>query len=369
MGDLPVETIVNTPFTIKADGAKRANSMAIAAANDVGGQVVGAIRDASRVTGTGFDYLLKTAMRESSFNPNAKSRKSSATGLFQFIDQTWLATLKESGASLGYGRYASAIARTSSGRYVVPNGAMRRTIMNLRYDPTANATMAGAFTKQNAVRLSRALGRAPTDGELYIAHFLGQSGAVKLISAAQNAPATDAAHLFSHAARANRSIFFDKQGGARSSAEVYRVLVAKHDGTATPPLAIAAAPATAAPTTSAPAASVAAPAPVAAPSMVAAPAAMVASAPDAHSTVGSLFSNERRGGVSPFVHELWGASSPGTLQRASAPAALLDPAAVQPSAAQLTPAAVSAAEPAARASSHPFEFLRPAPQNQGAWPI
>src|SRR5215468_9011734 len=232
MGYLPVEAVVNTSFTINADGAKRANSMAIAAANDVGGKVVGAIRDASRVTGAGFDYLLKTAMRESSFNPNAKSRKSSATGLFQFIDQTWLATLKESGASLGYGRYASAIARTSSGRYVVPNGAMRRTIMNLRYDPTANAVMAGSFAKQNAARLSRALGRAPTDGELYIAHVLGQSGAVKLITSAENAPQTDAARLFPHAARANHSIFFDKQGGVRSSADVYRVLVAKHDGTA-----------------------------------------------------------------------------------------------------------------------------------------
>src|SRR5262249_27966787 len=218
--------------------------MAIAGASDVGGQVVGAIRDAARVTGTGFEYLLKTAMRESSFNPKARSSKSSATGLFQFIDQTWLATVKQSGASLGYGRYADAIARTRSGRYVVPNGAIRRAVMNLRYDPSANAAMAGAFTKTNEARLTRALGRAPSDGELYIAHFLGQSGAVKLISSVENAPQTDAVRLFPHAARANRSIFFDQAGGARSSTEVYRVLVAKHDGTATPPMpAVAAAPA------------------------------------------------------------------------------------------------------------------------------
>src|SRR5215471_18285509 len=149
-----------------------------------------------------------------------------------FIDQTWLATVKQSGASLGYGRYADAITRTSSGRYVVHNASARRAVMNLRYDPSANAVMAGAFTKANAARLTRALGRTPTDGELYIAHVLGQSGAVKLISTAENAPKTDAAHLFPHAARANRSIFFDKQGGPRSSADVYRVLVAKHDGTA-----------------------------------------------------------------------------------------------------------------------------------------
>src|SRR5712692_557794 len=123
--------------------------MAIDAASDVGSKVVGAIREASRVTGTGFEYLLKTAMRESSFNPNAKSSKSSATGLFQFIDQTWLATLKQSGPGLGYGSYADAVKRTASGRYAVTDLAMRQKVMNLRYDPAANALMAGAFTRKN----------------------------------------------------------------------------------------------------------------------------------------------------------------------------------------------------------------------------
>src|SRR3984893_15671918 len=126
MGDLPVRAVVNPPFTIKADGAKRANSMAIAGASDVAGKVVGAIRDAARVTGSGFEYLLKTAMRESRFNPKAKSSKSSATGLFQFIDQTWLATVKQSGASLGYGRYADAIRGTRSGGYGGPNRGIHR---------------------------------------------------------------------------------------------------------------------------------------------------------------------------------------------------------------------------------------------------
>jgi Transglycosylase SLT domain len=344
--------------------------MAIAGASDVGGPVVGAIRDAARVTGTGFEYLLKTAMRESSFNPKAKSSKSSATGLFQFIDQTWLATVKQSGASLGYGKYADAITRTSSGRYVVHNAATRRAIMNLRYDPSANAVMAGAFTKANATRLSRALGRAPTDGELYIAHVLGQSGAVKLITSAENAPQSSAARLFPNAARANHSIFFDKQGGVRSSADVYRVLVAQHDGTATPPLpaiaaatvqpALPAAPATAALTT------------VAAPSIVATPPATAApSAPAPGPMFGNLFSSERRDGVSPFVRELWGARNAGLVQPASAPAGLLDPSAVQPGAIQASApisAAVVTAPPATGGT--PFQFLRPdVGTNQGSWPI
>jgi hypothetical protein len=348
--------------------------MAVGAASDVGGTVVGAIREASRVTGTGFEYLLKTAMRESSFNPNAKSSKSSATGLFQFIDQTWLATLKQSGASLGYGRYAGAIARTSSGRYVVPNAAMRKQIMNLRYDPTANAVMAGAFTQRNAARLARALGRAPTDGELYIAHFLGQSGAVKLIGAAENAPQASAANLFPHAARANHSIFFDRQGGARSSAEVYRVLVAKHDGTAMPPLpAMAAAPLQPAQPVAAPAA--AAPAPVAlaavtAHTIVGALPANAASAPD-QPMFSNLFSSDRREPVSPFVRDLWSTSNIGVVQPPSAPDASTPPAAVQPAAVQPVPAAASGTATGRIGTSlELFQFLRPdARSTPGTRPI
>jgi len=348
--------------------------MAVAGASDVGGKVVGAIRDASRATGTGFEYLLKTAMRESSFNPKAKSSKSSATGLFQFIDQTWLATVKQSGANLGYGRYADAIKRTSSGRYAVPNGAIRRAVMNLRYDPSANAAMAGAFTKANAAGLAKSLGRAPTDGELYIAHFLGQTGAVKLITSAESAPQTDAARLFPNAARANRSIFFDKGGGARSSADVYSVLVAQHDGTAMPPMpAVAAAPVQPTP----PAAPVtAALALVASPTIVAAspaPASASAAAPAMPPMFSTLFSADRREGVSPFVRDLWGARSAGLVQPASASAGLLDPALTQsgaaPSSAAVSPAAAVTTS-ASTGRPAPFRFLRPEAQpNQGAWPI
>lgn len=191
--------------------------------------VTGAIREAAERTGAGFEYLMKTAMRESSLDPQAKADTSSATGLFQFIDQTWLATLKEQGAGLGYGAEADKISRLSGGRYAVTDPADRKQIMDLRFDPKANAVMAGAFTQRNAQVLNDALGRQPTDGELYIAHFLGAGGAAKFISSAQSTPSTNAAALFPDAAEANRSIFFDKSGAARSMADVYKVLVRKHD--------------------------------------------------------------------------------------------------------------------------------------------
>lgn len=200
-------------------------------------RVAGAIRHAAQATGASFDYLLAAAKVESNLNPGEKAATSSASGLFQFVEQTWLSTLKAAGHALGYGRYADAIAQTSSGAYTVPDGKMRATILNLRNDPAANAAMAGAFTQHNSAELRAKLGRPASGGELYIAHFLGSGGAAKLIAQAATAPNTPGANLFPAAAEANRSIFYDRQGHARSVGGVYDELVGRFDkaraGTAT----------------------------------------------------------------------------------------------------------------------------------------
>jgi len=194
-----------------------------------GSAVVGAIRNAARATGADFQYLLATAQVESGLDPRASVSGSSAKGLFQFIDQTWLTTLKEAGPALGYGRYADAISRSSSGAYTVPDPAMRREVLALRDDPAANAAMAGAFTQQNAALLTQTIGRRPSEGELYVAHFLGASGAGQLINLASQTPGTAAARVFPGAARANPSIFYDRRGNARSVTDVYGLLVNRYD--------------------------------------------------------------------------------------------------------------------------------------------
>jgi hypothetical protein len=182
--------------------------------------VTGAIRKAAQATGVGFDYLLATAKVESDLDPNLTTRSSTATGLFQFIDQTWLGTLKQAGPAFGYGDYASAISLTSSGRYVVADPALRDEIMQLRKDPTANAIMGGVFTQQNAAVLSSRLGRAPSEGELYIGHFFGPYAGAKALALAAGNPNANAADIFPAAAQANRSIFYDSRGNARSVAGV-----------------------------------------------------------------------------------------------------------------------------------------------------
>lgn len=195
---------------------------------DPGTDLTLAFRNASRRTGVGFDYLMRTAMQESSLRPNAKASTSSAAGLFQFIESTWLRTLKTEGPRLGLEEAAAAIEPTGSGRFTVADRDTREQILNLRHDPEISALMAGAFTRENSQALSGYLGRSPSDGELYMAHFLGADGAGRLISMAEERPGVSAARAFPDAARANRSIFYERDGRARSIGDVYQVLNQKH---------------------------------------------------------------------------------------------------------------------------------------------
>src|SRR5690606_37108495 len=145
---------------------------------------------------------------------------SSAAGLFQFVEQTWLATLKQHGAKYGYARYADLIEKGADGRYQVRGGDARRTVMDLRLDPQAASLMAGELTSYHAAYLKGRTGRAPTPGDLYAAHFLGPQGAAKLVEAAQVRPSASAADLFPAAAQANKSIFY-RDGRPATVAEVY----------------------------------------------------------------------------------------------------------------------------------------------------
>lgn len=181
--------------------------------------VEGAIRRAARAVGVDFDFLMRTARRESALDPRARARTSSAAGLFQFIEQTWLATLHRHGARHGYGRYAAMIQRTADGDYRVP-GEVRRAVMDLRFDPQAASLMAAELAADNAAYIRGRTGREPTAGDLYAAHFLGPAGSARLIEAVRRQPGTPAASLFQEAARANRSIFY-RDGRPATVAEVY----------------------------------------------------------------------------------------------------------------------------------------------------
>jgi len=300
-------------------------------------RVAGAIKQAANNTGASFQYLLATAKMESDFNPSAGASTSSARGLYQFIEQTWLATVKEAGGQVGYGQYADAITRTASGDYVVGDPAARRDIMKLRDDPAASSAMAGVLTQANSFQLTGKIGRRPTDAELYMAHFLGVGGAAKLINSAVDDPQASAARMFPSAAAANRSIFYDRQGNARSISDVYAVVSARYAaaaGSSATQTALAMYGASPANVSGATGAGQAAPGIDTAtylsqfPNVRAvAPASIAAASNDGNTPspdpiFRSLFQvDERSQPVSATVHELWGRSSSLTADANTTPAA------------------------------------------------
>ncbi len=201
------------------------NPTALAGVDSLRLRIAGAIKQAASSSRTSFEYLLTTAKMESDFNPAAGASTSSAHGLFQFIDQTWLGTVKEAGSQFGYGNYADMINKAADGTYYVADPAARQAIMKLRDDPTVASAMAAALTQSNSFQLTGLIGRRPTDSELYMAHFMGVGGAARLIANAEDNPQASAARLFPNAAAANRSIFYERSSGrARSVSEVYAVL-------------------------------------------------------------------------------------------------------------------------------------------------
>ena len=183
------------------------------------GGVEAAIRRASNATGVDADFLVRTARRESAMNPSARAPTSSAAGLFQFIEQTWLGTVKAHGAKHGYGQYADLIYRGGDGRWRV-EGAARNVVLDLRFDAQAASTMAAELTASNAAYLRGRSGREPGAGDLYAAHFLGPAGAAQLMDAMERRPGSSAASLFPEAAAANRSIF-SRDGRPATVAEVH----------------------------------------------------------------------------------------------------------------------------------------------------
>ena len=192
-------------------------------------KIQSAIAAASRRTGVDFSYLLGQAAIESGLRADAKAATSSATGLYQFIDQSWLGVVKAHGAEHGLGWAASAIKQNGDGSYSVDDAATRKAILDLRKDPTVASLMAASHAADNKSALEQALGRDATGTDLYMAHFLGLGGARNFLSAMQSNPQRSGAAMFPAAARSNRSIFYDGNGQPRSLQDIYARFSAKLD--------------------------------------------------------------------------------------------------------------------------------------------
>ena len=146
---------------------------------------------------------------------------SSAAGLFQFVDQTWLGLVKDHGAQHGLGDFANAITQGCRRPLSRRRHEAKQSILALRKDPQTAALMAGEYARTTQGQMRASLGRDVCGGELYAAHFLGPDAACKLIKLAGSDPGASAAAQFPQAAGANKSVFFHADGAAKSVREVY----------------------------------------------------------------------------------------------------------------------------------------------------
>jgi hypothetical protein len=173
-------------------------------------QVKDTLRQSGVRKGTDFNYLLNVAHGESRFQANAKSKTSSAAGVFQFTEQTWLQMVKTHGAKYGLAAEAQAIKPAANGRYEVPDAKARQAILAQRNDPKLATLMATELAGDNRKFLEKRLGRKATEGEVYAAHAFGASGALRMIQARTATPDRPADQVLPQAARANKAIFYDR---------------------------------------------------------------------------------------------------------------------------------------------------------------
>jgi hypothetical protein len=173
-------------------------------------------------TGSDAALLMSIADKESSFSSKARASTSSASGLFQFVEGTWLRAMKSFGVRYGHEEEANAIRGQEEHPEVDP--AKRAEILKLRNDPYLSAVLAAEMLKRDGGKLAEQLGRSLTAGETYLIHFLGPDDAAKFLAKMDAEPETSAAELLPKPARANKPIFYEAKGGkvkARSVREVH----------------------------------------------------------------------------------------------------------------------------------------------------
>lgn len=193
-------------------------------------QAAAAIRLSALTTGADFGYMMKLAYAESTFDPEAGAATSTAQGLYQFIEDTWVQTISRYGAEHGMGVLARhfKVQPDMNGTMVgrSENPWMRIAALGLRDQPQLAGLMSAELQLHNEFLIECALGRDLDDAELYMGHFMGHDAAYEFLRTYDNAPSTNAAAAFPAAARANEGVFYSG-GAARSMAGVVELFERK----------------------------------------------------------------------------------------------------------------------------------------------
>lgn len=196
-------------------------------------ELLNTMKQASTRTGVDFAYLVAQAGQESGFKPDAQAKTSSARGLFQFIESTWLETVRDHGAKHGLAAEAQKIVTGTDGKPRVNDTDARRDILSLRDDPRIASVMAAEYARSNQQVLSREFGVDVSKVDLYLGHFLGANGATKFLAGLKSNPGQNAAALLPEAAAANQGVFYTADGKPKSLGDIYASFTRKLENNAT----------------------------------------------------------------------------------------------------------------------------------------
>lgn len=184
--------------------------------------LVKTIVHASYLAGVDPRLLMAIADKESSFVVSARATTSTAAGLFQFIESTWLRAIRDFGPAFGLDREAALLRGPDLGSPHL-DAQERTRILELRNDPFLSTLMAAAMLRAEQGKLAARLGRTISDAEVYLVHFLGPAGAEKFLGVLADKPKSSAANLLPMAAKANRPIFFETRMRKPQSLSVAQV--------------------------------------------------------------------------------------------------------------------------------------------------
>lgn len=164
--------------------------------------------------------LMAIADKESSLRATARAGTSSATGLFQFIEKTWLQTVRMFGAKHGLAREAALIEGPDD-QPTIADPDERARVLALRERPYLAAVMAAEMLKRDGGKVADNVGRPLSAGETYLIHFLGTRDANLFMSRLTETPQVSAAATLPKPAKANKPIFYEG-GKAKAVADVHK---------------------------------------------------------------------------------------------------------------------------------------------------
>jgi hypothetical protein len=134
---------------------------------------------------------------ETGFGKNLKAPNSTASGLGQFLETSFLELVRNHGDRLGLGDLSSLIGQGKTASAMVPNETLRKNLLNLRFNHEVMTRAVITSMENHRDALAPILGREPSGGELYTAHFAGLTGAKRIFKALVDDPRTSLSKVMS----------------------------------------------------------------------------------------------------------------------------------------------------------------------------